>query len=140
MRIALIGAGASGIAAGVNLLRAGYEDFVIFEKAADIGGTWRDNTYPGVACDVPSHLYRFSFAPKADWSREYASGDEIQGYMRKVAEDFGVMPHVRLGRQGEQGVLHRGGVVLRDNIRDIEDEEVFLGVSIGKQRHAHRLR
>ncbi len=109
MRIAIIGAGASGIAAGVSLLRAGYEDFVIFEKAADVGGTWRDNTYPGVACDVPSHLYRFSFAPKADWTREYASGDEIHGYMRRVAEDFDVMPHVRLGCELKRAEFEDGG-------------------------------
>jgi len=109
MRIAIVGAGASGIAAGVNLRKAGYRDFAIFEKAADIGGTWRDNTYPGVACDVPSHLYRFSFAPKADWSREYASGEEICRYLRQVAEDFGVMPHVRLGAELKSATFENGG-------------------------------
>ena len=109
MRIAIIGAGASGIAAGVSLRRAGHGDFVIFEKAAEIGGTWRDNTYPGVACDVPSHLYRFSFAPKADWSREYAPGAEIQAYMGQVARDFGITPHIQLGVELTHAAFSDGG-------------------------------
>lgn len=158
MRIAIIGAGASGIAAGVSLLRAGYEDFVIFEKAADIGGTWRDNTYPGVACDVPSHLYRFSFAPKADWTREYASGDEIHGYMRRVAEDFDVMPHVRLScelkraafenggwslvsSRGDEGrfdaVISAMGVLHKEVYPNIPGSERFAGVSFHSSKWRH---
>lgn len=87
-RVAIIGAGISGLCAGIYLDRMGIGPFRIFEKAADVGGTWRDNSYPGVECDVPSHLYSYSFAPKADWSREFAPGGEIHGYLRDVADDF----------------------------------------------------
>lgn len=97
-RVAIIGAGASGIAMAVNLKRAGIP-FVIFERADDVGGTWRDNTYPGLACDVPSHLYRFSFAPNAEWSHEYSPGGEIHAYFRGVAEKLGIMEHVRFSSE-----------------------------------------
>ena len=98
-RVAIIGAGMSGLAMGIALRRAGMEDFTIHEKAADIGGTWRENTYPGVACDVPAHLYSFSFEPNPDWSRVYAPGHEIQGYFKRVAARYGLAPHVRLGSE-----------------------------------------
>ena len=68
IRVAVIGAGASGIATAIKLREAGVDDAVIFEKTAELGGTWRDNRYPGLTCDVPSHLYRFSFAPTPEWS------------------------------------------------------------------------
>ena len=71
--IAIIGAGFSGLGMAYYLKKAGFESFVIYEKAADLGGTWRENTYPGAACDVPSHLYSFSFEAKTDWSRKYAA-------------------------------------------------------------------
>lgn len=86
LRVAIIGAGASGIAAAVRLLEEGIEDVTVFEKASELGGTWRDNAYPGLACDVPSHLYRYSFAPNPDWVSEYAGGAEILAYLRSVAE------------------------------------------------------
>jgi cation diffusion facilitator CzcD-associated flavoprotein CzcO len=95
-RVAVIGAGAGGIAMGVRLAKAGY-DFTIYEKSHDVGGTWLDNTYPGAACDVPSHLYCYSFAPNPRWSKTYADQPEILAYLRKVADDFGVRPHVRTG-------------------------------------------
>ena len=70
--VAIIGTGFGGLAAAVRLLQSGVDDLVLFEKSGDVGGVWRDNTYPGAACDVPSHLYSFSFAPKPDWSRRFA--------------------------------------------------------------------
>ena len=97
-RVAVIGAGASGIATGVRLKQAGIA-FDIFERANDVGGTWRDNRYPGLACDVPSHLYRYSFAPNAEWTHEYAPAAEIHAYFRKVAEDLGILAHVRLSNE-----------------------------------------
>ncbi|HLJ08838.1 MAG TPA: NAD(P)-binding protein, partial [Acidimicrobiia bacterium] len=78
-----------------RLKQAGIEDFVVLERAGEVGGTWRDNTYPGAACDVPSHLYSFSFAPNPDWSRSFSPQAEIQAYLERVAGDFGVRPHVR---------------------------------------------
>jgi cation diffusion facilitator CzcD-associated flavoprotein CzcO len=96
VRVAVAGAGFAGIGLAVQLLASGETDFVVLERGDDVGGTWRDNTYPGCACDVPSHLYSFSFAPNPDWSRTYSRQPEIQDYLRRVARDHGVMPHVRL--------------------------------------------
>ncbi len=97
--VAIIGAGLSGLCLAIKLKQAGLESFAIFEKSAGIGGTWRDNTYPGVACDVPSHLYSFSFAPKADWSRKYASQAEILAYAEELVRRFGLAPHLRFGSE-----------------------------------------
>lgn len=87
LSVAIIGAGAGGIMSAIKLRDSGIKKVVLFEKAADLGGTWRDNTYPGLVCDVPSHLYRFSFAPNPDWSQTFSPGSEIYAYVRKVAED-----------------------------------------------------
>ena len=95
-RIAVVGTGFGGIGAAVRLLQDGERDLVLFERSDDIGGVWRDNTYPGAACDVASHLYSFSFAPTGRWSRRFAPQREIHDYLRRVAADFGVLPHVRL--------------------------------------------
>ncbi len=94
--VAVLGAGAGGIAMGVRLQRAGY-DFTIFERSDGVGGTWRQNTYPGAACDVPSHLYSFSFAPNSWWSQTYASQPEILDYLESVATRFGLRAHLRTG-------------------------------------------
>ncbi|MFP5218661.1 MAG: flavin-containing monooxygenase [Actinomycetes bacterium] len=94
--VAVIGSGFGGVAAAVRLKQAGVRDLVLFEKGDDVGGVWRENTYPGAACDVPSHLYSFSFAPKADWSRRFAPQGEILQYLRDVAREFDVLRHVRL--------------------------------------------
>ena len=88
--VVVLGAGMSGVCASIKLKEAGIDNVRIFEKAGDVGGTWRDNQYPGVACDVPSHLYSYSFAPNPEWSRWYAPGQEIWDYVRKCATDFGV--------------------------------------------------
>ncbi|GAA1481346.1 NAD(P)/FAD-dependent oxidoreductase [Gordonia sinesedis] len=97
--ITIIGSGFGGIGMAIELRRAGFRDITIVEKADDVGGVWRDNTYPGAACDVPSHLYSFSFAPKHDWSRRFAPQAEIHRYLRETAESFGVLPHIRFGME-----------------------------------------
>ena len=81
LRFAIIGAGMAGILSAAQLREYGFDDFVILEKADRLGGTWRENTYPGVACDVPSHLYSYSFAPNPDWTHRYSPGPEIQAYL-----------------------------------------------------------
>jgi cyclohexanone monooxygenase len=94
--VAIIGAGAGGIAMGIKLKRAGY-DFTIYEKSDGVGGTWRDNGYPGAACDVPSHLYSFSFELNPWWSRTYATQPEILAYLERCTDQYGVRPHLRTG-------------------------------------------
>lgn len=93
--VAIVGAGFAGLGMAIEMKRQGFRDFVVLEKAADLGGTWRDNHYPGCACDVPSHLYSFSFAQNPNWSNAYSPQPEIWEYLRKCARDFGIMPHMR---------------------------------------------
>ncbi len=93
--IAIIGAGMSGIAAVVELRKAGYTDLTVFEKTDRVGGTWRENTYPGLSCDVPSRWYSFRFALNPDWTHRFSYGPEIQAYMESVADRFGVTGIVR---------------------------------------------
>lgn len=99
VRVAVIGAGASGLQAAVKARQAGIEDVTVFEKAPDLGGTWYYNRYPGLACDVPSHAYRFSFAPNPDWSQTFAPGPEIQAYLKDVAKRFGIEPLIRFNSE-----------------------------------------
>ncbi len=98
MRVAVIGAGMAGILAAIELRQAGHEP-VIYEKSDRLGGTWRDNTYPGLSCDVPAHSYTYSFARNTEWSHHYASGDEIRRYFEQVAVDHGVLPAVRFNEE-----------------------------------------
>ncbi len=94
LKVAIIGSGFAGLGAAIRLERAGISDYLVFEKAAEVGGTWRDNTYPGCACDVPSHLYSFSFAPNPHWSRMYAPQPEILEYLRRTTRQFAVLPKI----------------------------------------------
>jgi cation diffusion facilitator CzcD-associated flavoprotein CzcO len=95
--VAIIGSGFGGLGMAIRLKQAGVESFVVLERGDDVGGTWRDNSYPGCACDVPSHLYSFSFELDPGWSRMYASQPEIQGYLRRCADKYGIRPHIRFG-------------------------------------------
>jgi cation diffusion facilitator CzcD-associated flavoprotein CzcO len=97
LRVAIIGAGPGGICMGISLKKAGFDDFVILERADGVGGTWRSNRYPGCACDVPSHVYQFSFELNGAWSRPYATQREILAYMERCAEEYGLLPHCRFG-------------------------------------------
>ncbi len=93
----IIGAGFGGLAAAVALRRKGIDDLLIVERADGVGGTWRQNIYPGAACDIQSHLYSFSFAPNRAWSRTYANQPEILAYLETVADDFDLRRHLMLG-------------------------------------------
>ena len=95
--IAVVGAGFGGVGAVAMLKQAGYDDVTVFERGPRVGGVWHHNTYPGAACDVPSHLYEFSFAPNPSWSRRYAPQSEIQQYLEDVARRFGVLERIRTG-------------------------------------------
>ena len=95
-KVAIIGTGFSGLGMAIRLKKEGENDFIVFEKEAGVGGTWRVNHYPGCACDVPSHLYSFSFAPNPNWSRMFAPQPEIKKYLEHCAHHYDVMPHVKL--------------------------------------------
>ncbi|HYI50694.1 MAG TPA: NAD(P)/FAD-dependent oxidoreductase [Microbacterium sp.] len=97
VEVAIVGAGFAGLGMAIALRRAGRHDFVLLERAASVGGTWRDNTYPGVACDVPSHLYGFAAHPNPSWSGTYARGDEIRAYLEHVVEVERLRDRLRLG-------------------------------------------
>src|SRR5919199_6083016 len=99
--VAIIGSGFSGLAMAVELKRAGCDDFVILERANDVAGTWRDNTYPGCACDVPSHLYSFGSGPNPDWSSTFSPQPEIHAYIRRFAQEQELIPHIRFGIEVE---------------------------------------
>ncbi|MEO8091096.1 MAG: NAD(P)/FAD-dependent oxidoreductase [bacterium] len=99
LSVGIVGAGFGGLGMGARLAQEGYDDFTIFERGETVGGVWRANSYPGAACDVPSHLYSFSFAPGHDWSRRYAPREDILDYLEACADRFGLTPHLRLGTE-----------------------------------------
>jgi cation diffusion facilitator CzcD-associated flavoprotein CzcO len=100
--LVVVGAGFGGLCTAIALERAGERDFLVLERGSDVGGTWRDNTYPGAACDVPSQLYSFSFAPNPHWTSSFSSQPEIQAYLQRVAEDSGVLDRFRFGTHVEE--------------------------------------
>jgi len=97
--VAIIGTGFAGLAMAIQMKEAGMHDFVMLEKADDVGGTWRDNHYPGCACDVPSHLYSFSFAQNPNWSRMFSPQPEIWSYLKRVTEEYGLKDHIRFNSE-----------------------------------------
>lgn len=104
MRIAIIGAGLGGLCAAIQLKQAGYADIAVFEKETSVGGTWRDNRYPGCACDVPGALYQFSFAPNPKWSHFYPRAHQMAEYTEDLCDWFQLRPHLRLGEEAVSAV------------------------------------
>ena len=98
-RLAIVGAGMSGILTAIKLKERGLHDFTIYEKAGELGGTWRDNTYPGLSCDVPSHVYSYSFELNPDWSHRFSPGSEIQSYFKGAARKYEIERHIRLNSE-----------------------------------------
>ncbi len=162
--IAILGAGAAGLCLAMRLKQRGFHRFTIYEKSDRIGGTWRDNTYPGAGCDVPSHLYSFSFEPKFDWSRVYAMQPEILRYLEYCVRKYKLLPHLRCGveitraqwdeaaarwcliaRTGEQFVasivVSGTGQLNRPHMPDIPGIEEFAGTLFHSARwdHGHNL-
>ncbi len=158
LRVAIIGAGMSGILSAIKLAEAGYTDVTLHEKADRLGGTWRENTYPGIACDVPSHLYSYSFAPNPEWSHRFSPGDEIQAYFERVARTYGVEPRIRYGdeiarcefsdgrwhlvaksgrRDAADVVIAATGVLHHPNFPDIPGLETFRGACFHSARWDH---
>jgi len=104
VRVCVAGTGFSGLGMAIKLQQEGIQDFVVLERASGVGGTWRDNTYPGCACDVPSHLYSFSFAPNTEWSHVFSRQPEIRSYLERVTDEYGLRPRLHLGTDLESGV------------------------------------
>jgi cation diffusion facilitator CzcD-associated flavoprotein CzcO len=123
LRVVVIGAGMAGILAGIKLLEAGIEDIVIYEKADNVGGTWRENTYPGLTCDVPSHHYTFSFERNPDWTRHLPPGPEIQDYFERVFEKYGLDKYTRFGEEIDEArfIQGRWRLHLRSGLLDEAD-------------------
>lgn len=137
-RIAILGAGMSGLCMAIQLAKAGIRSFTLFERGDRIGGTWRDNTYPGCACDVPSHLYSFSFDRERGWSRMFAEQPEILRYFERVAEERGVLPHVRLGTEIVEARFDEARAVWRLSARDGTEHEAEVVVSaVGQLNRPH---
>ncbi len=158
--VAIIGSGFAGLCAAIRLKDSGRDDFIVLEREPDVGGTWWVNSYPGCACDVPSHLYSYSFEPNPDWSRSYSGQAEIQAYLRNCAEKYGLMPKIRLNtevrhaRYDEASALWQvelgdgttvraaklvsgvGGLSL-PRLPDIPGQDRFAGVSFHSQHWDH---
>ena len=122
-RVVIIGSGFSGLGMGIALQKQGFghDDFVILEKADDIGGTWRDNTYPGCACDIPSHVYSFSFEPKSDWTHMWSLQPEILDYLTGVTEKYGLRRYVRFGSHVDRA--HWDDAEMRWHVFTVDGQE-----------------
>jgi cation diffusion facilitator CzcD-associated flavoprotein CzcO len=150
LRIVIIGAGMAGILTAIKLREAGYTNYVIYEKSDRVGGTWRENTYPGIACDVPAHMYTYSFEPNPDWSSTFAPGPEIHAYFERIAKKYNVIESIRFseavpycefkdgrwrirtstGRADEADfVIAATGVLHHPKVADIPGLETFAGDS-----------
>jgi cation diffusion facilitator CzcD-associated flavoprotein CzcO len=160
-RFAIIGAGMAGILSAIKLKEAGLTDFTVYEKADRVGGTWRENTYPGLSCDVPSHLYSYSFAPTPEWSHRFSPGDEIQGYFERVAREHDVERQIRFGdavtscrfddggwqvetdgghRDDVDVVIAATGVLHHPKLPDFEGMDDFEGAMFHSARWDHDVR
>ncbi|OBF17301.1 monooxygenase [Mycobacterium kubicae] len=157
VQVAIIGAGMSGICMAAKLQDAGMDSFTIFEKAEDVGGTWRDNTYPGLTCDVPSRYYSYSFRPNPEWSRFLPPGPEIQAYFQQVARERELHRHIRFGTnvtaaryengtwrlttpEGEETfdvLVTATGVLRIPRYPDIAGRETFAGPAFHSARWDH---
>jgi cation diffusion facilitator CzcD-associated flavoprotein CzcO len=134
VRFAIIGAGMSGILSAIKLREAGLDDFAIYEKGDRVGGTWRENTYPGLSCDVPSHLYSYSFEPNPNWSHHFSPGAEIEAYFEGVAHKYGVEKRIRFGDEVER-LEFRDGKWHLETASGFRDEADFVIAATGVLHH-----
>lgn len=119
-QVGIIGAGFGGLGAAIQLHRLGNDNFIVFERASELGGTWRDNTYPGCACDVPSHLYSFSFEPNSEWSRSYSGQAEILDYLRNTAQRNGITEKIRFNSEVKSAIFDE-----KEGVWEIKDQNGF---------------
>lgn len=118
LSVLIIGTGFSGLGMGIRLKQEGIESFTLLERGDEVGGTWRDNHYPGCACDVMSHLYSFSFEPNPNWSRMFAPQPEIKAYLRHCAQKYDLMPHIRFGAEVTEARFDELTALWRVSTRD----------------------
>lgn len=159
--VAVVGAGFAGIGIGIRLKRRGHNSFVILERAQTVGGTWRDNSYPGVACDVPSHLYCYSFRPNPHWSAFYSPGHEIRTYLENCVKDEGLLENIRFGTDvrgavwneaqsrwilrtstgvvAARAVVFAAGRLTEPRIPNVPGVSAFAGVSFHSARWDHTI-
>ncbi|NVK43893.1 MAG: NAD(P)/FAD-dependent oxidoreductase [Oceanospirillaceae bacterium] len=137
LRFIIMGAGMAGILAGIKLREAGYSDVTIYEKADRIGGTWRENTYPGLTCDVPSHAYTYSFALNPDWSHQLPPGAEIQAYFEKVVRQYRVEDMIRFNQEITE-CHYRDGSWHIVTAAGLEDSADFVIAATGVLHHPKR--
>lgn len=133
-RIAIVGAGMSGIVTGVELIKAGFDDFVILEKGEGAGGVWLWNHYPGLSCDVPSHLYQYGFQLKPDWKRLFATGDEIRRYHEQVVDEYGLREKIRFNTEVTGAAYEDGGWRLTTSDDDLIEVD-FVVMATGVLHH-----
>ena len=126
----VVGAGFAGLCAAIRLQEDGETDFLVIEKGGDVGGTWRDNTYPGAACDVPSQLYSFSFAPNPDWSMSFSPQPEIQAYIRRVAEESGTLDRFRFHTTLESATWDDDAQVWRTEVSDATGRHTITSTTL----------
>lgn len=129
VRVIVIGAGMAGILTAIRLREYGYENFVIYEKSDRLGGTWRENTYPGLACDVPAHLYTYSFEPNPDWSHTFAPGPEIQAYFEGVAKKYNVTEKIRFNEEIPHCEFTRGKWKVRTSSGREDEADVIIAAT-----------
>ena len=129
LRFAIIGAGMAGILSAIRLEENGFHDYTLYEKADRAGGTWRENTYPGVACDVPSHLYSYSFAPNPEWSHRFSPGDEIEAYFERIAREHGLEARTRFGEEIERCEFVDGRWQLRAKSGLTDEADVVIAAT-----------
>src|SRR5437660_4543399 len=129
LRCAVIGAGMAGILSAIKLTEAGITDFTVFEKADRVGGTWRENTYPGLSCDVPSHLYSYSFEPNPGWSHRFSPGSEIQAYFERVADQHEGLSRIHFGDAVTRCVFSNGRWQLTTASGHRDDVDVVIAAT-----------
>ncbi len=134
LRIVIIGAGMAGILTAIKCREAGFNNFVIYEKASGIGGTWRENTYPGIACDVPAHLYSYECAPNPNWSQMFAPGGEIFDYFKRVAEQFNVGESIHFNETVTACEYYNGHWSIETN-KGRKDTATFVIAATGVLHH-----
>jgi cation diffusion facilitator CzcD-associated flavoprotein CzcO len=136
LKICIVGAGMSGLLMGIRLKKAGIEDFQIYEKKSSLGGTWRENTYPGLACDVPSHFYSYSFELNPEWTHRFSPQAEILAYFQRVAEKYEILPHIKFDHEVTSARYEGGKWFIETSAGEKSEADVLIAAS-GPLHHKH---